>query len=90
MQHGKSFYERHHYVPSSSNAEQTGIEGEEWWVGIQELIVEDIRKEMIFFGETVLIFDSSVRLEESAWWCPIGLNRAEGMCSWCPYQAPGW
>jgi len=41
-------------LPSSSNAEQAGIEGEERWIGIQDLIVEDIRKEMIFLGETVL------------------------------------
>ena len=41
-------------LPSSSNTEQTGIEGEERWIGIQDLIVEDIRKEMIFLGETVL------------------------------------
>lgn len=40
-------------LPSSS-AEQAGIEGEERWIGIQDLIVEDIRKEMIFLGETVL------------------------------------
>jgi U4/U6.U5 tri-snRNP-associated protein 2 len=40
--------------PSSSNAEQVGSEGEERWIGIQDLIVEDIRKEMIFLGETVL------------------------------------
>jgi len=41
-------------LPSSFNTEQAGIEGEERWIGIQDLIVEDIRKEMIFLGETVL------------------------------------
>jgi U4/U6.U5 tri-snRNP-associated protein 2 len=41
-------------LPSSSNTDQAGIEGEERWIGIQDLIVEDIRKEMIFLGEAVL------------------------------------
>jgi hypothetical protein len=40
--------------PSSNSSNSTEEEAAEKWIQIQDLIVEDIQKEMIFLGEVVL------------------------------------